>query len=85
MSNGVDAAGNNHVTDKVSMTSPLTPLASNDLFDAVPAVGATSDIWFQAAASLFNAMNVQAADSKSTEPNSIRAFGAPSSITKAVR
>jgi hypothetical protein len=28
----VDAAGDNHVTDKLSMTSPLVPLASNDLF-----------------------------------------------------
>ena len=29
---GVDAAGDNHVTDKLSMTSALVPLASNDLF-----------------------------------------------------
>ena len=29
---GVDAAGNNYVADKMSMTSPLVPLASNDLF-----------------------------------------------------
>jgi hypothetical protein len=28
---GVDAAGDNCVTDKLSMTSPLVPLASNDL------------------------------------------------------
>ena len=27
----VDAAGDKHATDKLSMTSPLTPLASNDL------------------------------------------------------
>src|SRR5467141_1209305 len=32
---GVDAAGNNRVTDKLSRTSPLIPLASNDLFDAL--------------------------------------------------
>jgi hypothetical protein len=28
---GVDAAGDNHVTAKLSVTSPLVPLASNDL------------------------------------------------------
>jgi hypothetical protein len=27
----VDAAGDNHVTDKLSMRSPLIPLASNEL------------------------------------------------------
>jgi hypothetical protein len=27
----VDAAGDNHVKDKLSITSPLNPLASNDL------------------------------------------------------
>ena len=32
---GVDAAGDNCVTDKLSMTSPLVPLASDDLFDGV--------------------------------------------------
>jgi hypothetical protein len=35
---GVDAAGENHVTDKLSMTSPLIPLASNDLFGGFPQV-----------------------------------------------
>jgi hypothetical protein len=30
---GVDAAGNNHVTDKLSITDYVIPLASNDLFD----------------------------------------------------
>ena len=33
---GVDAAGSNCVTGKLSMTSPLIPLASNDLFDGGP-------------------------------------------------
>ncbi len=33
---GVDAAGSNWVTDEMSMTSPLIPLASNDLFDGGP-------------------------------------------------
>ena len=66
------------------MRNTLPPFRSNELFDAVP-VAATSVISFQAAASLFNAMNVQAADNKSTKPNISRAFGAPSSITKAVR
>jgi hypothetical protein len=28
-------AGKNQVTDKLSMTSPLVPLASNDLLDCV--------------------------------------------------
>src|SRR5207302_9580350 len=31
----VDAAGNNHVTDKLAMTSPLIPLASNELCGSV--------------------------------------------------
>ena len=33
---GVDAAGSNCITDEMSMTSPLIPLASNDLFDCGP-------------------------------------------------
>ena len=37
---GVDAAGSNCVTDKLSMTSPLVPLASNELFDG----GSTSKV-----------------------------------------
>src|SRR5260370_21309108 len=31
---GVDATGDNHVTERLSMTSPLIPLASNDLLYA---------------------------------------------------
>jgi hypothetical protein len=30
---GVDAAASNCATDKLSITSPLNPLASNDLFE----------------------------------------------------
>jgi hypothetical protein len=44
MSNGgVDAAGDNHVTDKLSMTSPLVPLAPNELFERPPMVPRTLD------------------------------------------
>ena len=42
-------------------------------------------ISLQAVASFFNAMNVHVADSKSTKPNSSKAFGAPTSSTKAVK